>query len=340
MRGRGVQEDERNRLFLKVLGEIEKDVERQQYKCLFPRCGETAVQCHSQQREGQLRAISENGVVCAPSWNIYRMLKYRILKKADTELRPHYNRIGISKASVFQGYCATHDKQLFHPIESETLKPSNSDHAFSLYLRAVSYEFCRKRRGHFRNTETLKKCKGVFDQEKLHYLELIKWGMELYLRRDGARYLSEAFRMYRDGNTSELITRWKAVPRNLLVSTCICANPMLEAYGSDTSDLRVDRVQPNLTFNIVPNENGTHIVASWLPEHDSSCAWVQEAFQSKDGLEMLVNRLAFGESEETCVNPPFWDSLPSELKDAALETLRHSHVSFEPLKPVPTLLHL
>jgi len=307
---------EQNAQYLKAMGEIEKSVEKQEYECLFPDCRTTAIRSHSQQREGQLRSIAEDGIVYAPFLNLYR-----VFKEAETRSRARYNRMGIGEASVFQGYCAQHDKQLFCTIESETLKHNDTEQAFCLYLRAVSYEYCRKRRGLYRQTEAIRKCKDIIRPKALHFGQLFKQGQELYLRRDGSYYLRQAFEMFNDGETSELVTQWYVVPKNLQISTCICVNPLLEEYGTDPSGLREDRIQPNLTFNIIPEQNQTHIVASWLPEHDSACSWVSDAFQSERYLELLVNRFAFCESEETCVNPSFWESLPEETRVRALTGL-------------------
>lgn len=317
------------------MGEIEKAVEVQEYTCLYPGCKETAISSHSQQKEGQLRCIAEDGIVYAPFLNLYR-----VMKDTHHSRQMQYHPIGVAKASVFKGFCSLHDHDLFSPIESEPLSTGATDQSFCLYLRGVSYEFCRKRRGLYRHTEGLKKCGDLFDPEVRSILAQIKDGVELYLRRDGSYYLSEAFRMHESGCKSELVTVWRTVPKNLQISTCICVNPLLEKYGEDASDLREDRVQKNLTFNIVPEQCQTHIIASWLSEHDSACAWVSNAFESPGELEGLINRFAFGESEETCVNPSFWKSIPDELKQNVLAAASHSHFSFDPPPATPTLVCL
>src|SRR5689334_12996995 len=108
------------------------------YMCLFPACTKLAVRSHAIQRASIVEALADNGVVYTlrQSFNSAMTMDSPIAAMDVIE-------VGVNDASVFRGFCAEHDSALFASAEKIPLKKSMS---FSLHLRALSFEYCRKRR--------------------------------------------------------------------------------------------------------------------------------------------------------------------------------------------------
>ena len=66
---------EEKRKIQKSIGKIQKKLNKEKFICITPNCNEYAISSHSQQKEGQLRSISENGLVYAIDRNIYDIFK-------------------------------------------------------------------------------------------------------------------------------------------------------------------------------------------------------------------------------------------------------------------------
>lgn len=60
---------------------------------------------------------------------------------------------------------------------------------------------------------------------------------------------------------------------------------------------------------------------SWLTEFDSHAQWLIDEIDKVESLEMFLNRLAFCDSEDACVNPTLWRSLGSA--DEVTENMDH-----------------
>jgi hypothetical protein len=86
-------------------------------------CKELA-KAHSLQKNGLLRMISQDSHVYVPSMNIGRR------KNAGTVI---LERKGIAKVSTFAGFCAQHDSELFRPIDTMALAPTNQQVALYGY---------------------------------------------------------------------------------------------------------------------------------------------------------------------------------------------------------------
>lgn len=107
--------------------------------CLHPQapngCGKI-IAAHTLQRSGVLSKIAESGHVYSCKDGIHH------LKETGGRILPA--RVGIKKASIFNGFCEPHDTALFRPIETGRL-PLGEEATLLLALRAVSYEVYAKR---------------------------------------------------------------------------------------------------------------------------------------------------------------------------------------------------
>ncbi|HEY0008341.1 MAG TPA: hypothetical protein VGB55_06435, partial [Tepidisphaeraceae bacterium] len=98
-------------------------------------CQGDIIRAHSVARGGALKQIARDS-------RVYTVMNdLMTLKKNNGVLVPEL--VVISKASTFTGFCATHDRDLFSPIENNPLQPT-AHHAFLLAYRAVCRELFSK----------------------------------------------------------------------------------------------------------------------------------------------------------------------------------------------------
>ena len=103
-------------------------------KCSAPgECGGRIIAAHTLSAEGMLRPISRDGRVYAIKTNLYDPIG-----PATIDL------LGIGTTSVFNGFCATHDKELFSPIEDQPFACSPQQ-LFTHAFRAIAKESYLKR---------------------------------------------------------------------------------------------------------------------------------------------------------------------------------------------------
>jgi hypothetical protein len=108
-------------------------------RCLhFDSTGEckAPAKVHSLQKNGLLRMISQDSHVYVPSMNIGTMRK-----NAGTVV---LERKGIAKVSTFAGFCAQHDSELFRPIDTMALAPTDQQVALYGYRSLCREVFAKE----------------------------------------------------------------------------------------------------------------------------------------------------------------------------------------------------
>lgn len=110
--------------------------QKAQLSCPFTsegyRCSKPTINSHSIQRGAALRVIAEqhhvSGFSTGPN-----------AKTSRPHTNLHFQKIPISKASTFQGFCAEHDALVFKELEANALSPS-FEIALRLAIRSAIYE--------------------------------------------------------------------------------------------------------------------------------------------------------------------------------------------------------
>jgi hypothetical protein len=101
-------------------------------KCLAPGmdCTAPAIRAHSVQNAGALDLLVREGHVKAP------------MQRMDRKSGPSisFESVGRNEATTFQGFCASHDAEIFRPIDTAPIDPMNPQHLFLMAYRAVSRE--------------------------------------------------------------------------------------------------------------------------------------------------------------------------------------------------------
>ncbi|WP_339758157.1 hypothetical protein [Algoriphagus aquimarinus] len=100
--------------------------------CLYPgmSCKEKPIKAHSIQNSRVFDLLNSEGHVIG--------LKPKILDPHQPEII--FDKIGRNKASIFEGFCGKHDKELFNEIDNFEFDRTNQKQLFLLAYRSVAKE--------------------------------------------------------------------------------------------------------------------------------------------------------------------------------------------------------
>ena len=318
-----------------ALGKAQKGVNASTYECMYPGCKENSIGSHSQQRRGQLLAIaSKSGDVYAVEKNLYRY--YKGIKAAS--LYSPYRKTPISEASVFPGFCSDHDKDLFLPIEKKQHIIGDPEQAALFFLRAISFEYTQKNRMSIFNSTYLHHTKESQESRRVMLLKKSLNGLEHYLKNEGAYALEKALDATTTDPEEKIRTSWIEIEKKLPISTACTFSPLMQ-FQTRYMEENPSENPPFVSFNIVPNEKTTHVVVSWLPEHDEYSQWLDDALNDKMELELLINQFPFGESEDTCISPSLWEQVSSDNQQLICAAIGYSRL-YEQAATLPHVVKL
>jgi hypothetical protein len=307
---------QRVRRFQWAVGKVQKRLGKWRFPCLYPGCNRLAISSHSQQKEGQLRAIAKDDLVYAFKSKAVFHMKQLIAEEPWSPLM----RIGIAEASTFWGYCADHDRDLFAPIERKPLVPDDPEQASLLFLRAISFEYAAKRKAFIQLRMFAEAMGDDADPQWHEYNAAFTEGIKLFLEREGPFLLSQIFDVISKSNYDLLHTAWVRVHQTLPISVITSICPWLNDYQDKWSPTKP---QAMVSFSVIPAANYTDVVSSWLDYCHNDAKWIQKEMETFDGTQRMVNLLGIAESEDFCIDICFWESLPGNLKELILSNMQH-----------------
>ncbi|WP_299022614.1 hypothetical protein [uncultured Photobacterium sp.] len=312
------------------IGKIEAQRKKPKYKCLVNGCSEFAIGSHSQQMGGQLKVIAENNKVTCLRRNLYDL--YQDDYNGKAKLQEQH----ISNVSVFPGYCNHHDTNVFWCIEKEPLTVHDTMQSATFFLRAISHEFAQKRTFFDANKKMINMCKNFFNPRYIQLVKQMQIGREKFLENDGLYYLKKASKSVTDGH--QISTVWVQIDKVLPASICTVFSPY-RTYDDKMENWLYGNPQVMCSFNLVPTDDSTHIVISWLVEHESECAWLYELESNNELLEATVNEITLCDSEDICFKPSFWESIDIFTKEDIISAFHHESAR-GPMPRIPMVLKI
>ncbi|EJL6615656.1 TPA: hypothetical protein ACGUON_000773 [Vibrio vulnificus] len=297
----------------KEIGKIEKLKTRKKFQCLFPRCSNFSIDSHSQQRGGQLKIISKNDEVFSMNFSMYD-----VLTKGSSAFSLVKTR--IKNASTYPGFCQIHDGQVFSPIEKQPLKKGDELQAATFFLRAVTYEVTRKKLVHFGTQKILENCEGMLSEVALNNFKQQNLGREKFIKLDLPFYLENAYKAYDSPDLGILKTKWIVIPKKIKASSCTVFSPLLD-FQERVYHQAIASPQILSSFNLVPLQDETHVIVSWLAQHAEENEWIESAMDAQ--LEKFINYVAICESEDICIGPELWESVDIFTRERVYEAMHH-----------------
>lgn len=315
----------------KALVKVEKTLSKKRYKCLHEGCEELAVKSHSQQKNGPLRSIADdNNKVYRLDDDLQRSYE---LDKDDFKF--NFALKGIVESSVFPGFCNEHEK-LFSIFENEEITGNNNQQFCALFYRTHCYEKSRKRREVDRWSQLSKDFADIYGGPQ-YSIDTAVQAHRKHIRNTSDYQIKIAYNMMKNGDYSPLTTKHVVIPKNLNVSCSSTINLHLDDFPAYAAK-HPDSPLPGFTFNLLPGKQNTHIVFSWLKEFDTYAQWLNEAIENEDQFERFLNRFAFCDSEDACINPTLWNSIDSEQ---VIKNMHHTYVRGKLADDmIPTIIEL
>lgn len=270
-------------------------------------CSATIAKAHTVQKNGGLAAIAEDGHVLT--------VKPLMSEMIETKGNPQPRRIGVRNASVFPGFCSTHDSVLFRSIEGKSLLITKES-AFLFSYRAIAYErFSKEAQRRF----TL-------------YLREADRGMPFWKQASLQRFLHDMLAGLDIGAND--VTRWKSQFDNRLLSgqrddfhfvavrfdrilpivACGAFHPEFDFNGTRLQQLGQDKFElDHVTITATTFENNTVVVFGWIGTDRGPAKELAESFLAIENplkADALV-RLLFIHTDNLFLRESWWASLPA-----------------------------
>lgn len=95
--------------FLKKLSTLWNKMRNKNRSCLYSSCSQNAIKSHVLQKNGILKQISENN----------HLIELKPAKPFEMHNKgiSDFKKVGVNNAYTFKGFCTTHDREIFEPIE-------------------------------------------------------------------------------------------------------------------------------------------------------------------------------------------------------------------------------
>ena len=226
----------------------------------------------------------------------------------------------IRQATTFTGFCSLHDSSVFRPIDRGDIAPTR-EQTFILHYRSLCRELYVKRtlpktnelrreadRGKPKDFQDRLQRKVTNDalsiQDAIDTLEQEKAKCDVSLMTGNFGLLRGAF------------VRFRKTP------SIACAGYTQPIFDFEARELQNpdDMSVPfvNLSFTLLPNEDGGVAVFSRFQEADTVCRQFAHSFlrlhdaRKSDALVQFV----FDSFENSAVQPDWWDELSDRAKDA------------------------
>jgi hypothetical protein len=283
--------------------------------CSYPntdqnKCSDIITKSHTIQRRGGLAAIAEDGHVLT----VKPILKDLVESKGN----PSPRKIGVSKASVFPGFCSKHDSDLFRSIEGKNLQ-IGSDTAFLFAYRAIAYERFAKdaqRRGTILQRE-MDKGRPFPRQAAIQlFLQSVAFGIELGIR-DVEQWKQEYDSRLLSGSRERF--HFLAVKFDRVLPTVACGafHPEFDFNGKQLQKLgSVGADFEHVAFTLTAFDEQSVAIFGWVGQATGPASAFVASFKALDDNRKAsaLIRLLFAQTDNIFIQPSWWDNLPIDAQ--------------------------
>jgi hypothetical protein len=275
-------------------------------------CVGEIVKAHTVQRRGGLTQIAEKGHVLT--------VKPVMKKLMEAEGASWPREIGITKASVFPGFCAHHDDALFKKVEGKTL-PLDAEHAFLLAYRAIAYERFAKE-CQLRSTEHQRKMdrgRPFFNQVAVQtYFNTFVFGVRMGLV-DVERTKKVFDDMLMSGDRAGF--HYLALRFDTLLPAVACTAFHAEQDFDGNQLQRLghgDTPFEMITLTVTAFQGRSVAVFGWIDDGDGPAARLAASFQRvpDDRKADALLRMLFVQTDNLFLRPSWWEGLAQTDQEA------------------------
>lgn len=287
-------------------------------QCLAPdsfahECTKGTINAHTVSRSGSLGVIERNGHVYSYNPSVQGLVK------SSGKIRPE--RTGWRQASTFPGFCGTHDKKLFEPLEDKPFTGSK-EQCFLLAYRCVARELYTKKASALQSP--LRHAIATQSPGLSQYMADFNQGVELGLRDA---------KVHKARYDAVLETKnWYAVRAVLIEFDGIfpiqCAGgffPDEDVFGHQVQAMGFGKPTPEaMTLVSFAAGGKSYMSFCWLIDSDtSSSAFVSALLRvPQNQLPAVLGSLLLQKSENCHFSPNWYDGLSEDGKEWCAEQSR------------------
>tara|TARA_R110002110_G_C13469307_1_gene719833 strand:- start:84 stop:1217 length:1134 start_codon:yes stop_codon:yes gene_type:complete len=286
--------------------------------CLVPE--ELSYECegrcssHSVSKKSVLNTITENGHLQSIKNDVYSNEGIFV------------DRIGINKASTFNGFCAKHDNDLFKRID-DFQHELDRESIFFFSYRTICMEYFKKAA----QVEALKELKNKSGQVQKQIFKT-KLDYENVAMRD----IKKEKVMYDQNLLSQSynsIDTLEIAFDNIL--PIVASTSLFPYYDLDLNLLQdpddLDTEMQMFNVNVINKENKGYLIFT-SQSKNVICNKFYNSLLNKDINLAFVLNFLFEYTENIFLSPVFWENQSQELKDIFIDKFRYS------LKPLPNYI--
>ena len=258
-------------------------------------------------QERALRQLARNG-------KVYHMST----ENPDRDVKP--TLIGVNEASVFNGFCQTHDNELFAPLEKEPWQASRLQIALLGY-RAVCYEYVAKRAVGWMLDELLSNEVDGYTED----LDGFRYGTGVAEKELG-RLRQKYEQVMLSSNVEPLSYYIVEIAETPEVICCAAAQTTHDFRGFQVDSLAdVSKESSWHTVSILPTDKGGAIVFAWLEDNRGLNESVMRTLHGFGDTELIhaAVRYAFEFCENTFFQPDWWEFLDSYTQEQFIRRFLH-----------------
>lgn len=265
------------------------------------------VSAHTLSSQAVLRKISVDGHVYAPNHS----------GRFSPNAHPiEIKRSGLRDVSVFNGFCAKHDAELFSCIENESFRFSR-EQCFLLAYRAAARECYLKRKQceSFPALEEVQAIHGI--KEKLSYNEyaLVFQAASLRGAEEAEGFKAKLDRYLVQNAWDRLVTHAVLFPQTPNTVASFAFQPFHDMNGTqlqDYEDLGAEMSQ--LVINLLPLDQGGAAIFSWLDSANSAPRKFFESVIGGKNLTSSVIHAVLDNSDNFAFAPAWYEALSEQTK--------------------------
>lgn len=268
----------------------------------------TIVSAHTLSVESMLRKISVDG-------HVYAVGSPKKIAKDTFPIE--IQRMGLRNVSVFNGFCAKHDRDLFECLETAPFR-FTPEQLFKLAYRTVSKESYLKRKQveSLPSPEQYAAIHGI--EAKLRLSDMALLYQAGVLR--GAEEI-ESLKRVLDGlllssQWSRLVTRVILFPEIPSVLGTTTFQPYVDLDGRQLQDFEnLEADMSHIFMSVIPVDTGGAAIFSWLDTANSAPRCFFESITRGKSLTSAVIHALLDNAENVAFSHTWYEKLSKELKD-------------------------
>ena len=281
--------------------------------CMAPTndCEGGIIKAHTLSVGQMLTPISRDGHVYSLKINVYNATK--------TDTAAQISLRGIREISVFRGFCAKHDRELFLPIENRVFTAS-AEQIFLHAFRAIAKECYLKPKGTIQAKRIPELRKNIYNQkytyitgEEQQYITGSEYGakdMFLLKKKMDKLMIRKDF--------SKLRTVFVSFKRMPDIVCNFVYTPDMDFDDKELQDFNAPSGKmEHLFVTVSPHTNGGgYLLLSHLGNRkaSNSCRRLIESLLTQPDISSAIARLVFSRTENYAISPTWFDSLSPQRK--------------------------